>query len=235
MKDNGKCALKIKDIIIVLGVIVTLGTSLQLVSTIKDGTILAKSDVQEEVQLAESHEREFKITTRSDTDRTQTIKIAKAVVNYKTIDEVTISKDMDLTKPCGLSREDFIKLMEGLKVDTSGFFGENAGTIYDLCQKYELNEIFFCGLMAGESGWNIASGHRSTHNYISIMSNGHLVHYNSDAEGLEAAAKLLHTKYLSEGGCFYRGKTLSSVQKIFCPNSSTWVGLIYTCMSQIVK
>ena len=68
-----------------------------------------------------------------------------------------------------------------------------------------------------------------------MMSGGKLIQYSSDAEGLEAAAKLLHNRYLSEGGSYYRGKTLSSIQKIFCPNSSTWVGLIYTCMSQIVK
>ena len=42
-------------------------------------------------------------------------------------------------------------LRKGLKCDTSGFFYENSDTIYDLCQRYELNEVFFCGLIAAES------------------------------------------------------------------------------------
>ena len=234
MKSDSKSALKIRQIILVFIIMIIGGTIYTLTNT-NSMAQEAKSDVQDEIQVADTFERKINLTSRSDTNRTKIIKAAKAVVNYKKIDEITISKDMDLTISCGLSREDFIELMTNLKKDTSGFFEENAATIYDLCQKYELNEIFFCGLIAGESGWNISSGHRRCHNYISMMSGGKLIQYSSDAEGLEAAAKLLHNRYLSEGGSYYRGKTLYSIQKIFCPNSSTWVGLIYTCMSQIVK
>ena len=62
---------------------------------------------------------------------------------YKRLDEITISKDMDLTVRCNVSRDDFIALMAGVRADTSGFFEQNAGTIYDLCEKYEINEILF--------------------------------------------------------------------------------------------
>lgn len=65
---------------------------------------------------------------------------------YISIKDVKISKDMDLTVRTGLSRADFITLISGVKADTSGFFEENAGTIYDLCEEYSLNEIFFAEL-----------------------------------------------------------------------------------------
>ena len=149
------------------------------------------------------------------------------------ISEVKISKSMDLTKRTGLSREDFIKLMSRVKADTSGFFEDNAGEIYDLCEEYSINEIFFCGLISAESGWNIASNHRSTHNYISLMKNGKLISYSSVSEGLEVAAKKLHYNYLTPGGKFYHGKTLAGVKTCFCP-SSTWVDLVYGRMKQIV-
>ncbi len=149
------------------------------------------------------------------------------------ISEVKISKSMDLTKRTGLSREDFIKLMSIVKADTSGFFEDNAGEIYDLCEEYSINEIFFCGLISAESGWNIASNHRSTHNYISLMKNGKLISYSSVSEGLEVAAKKLHYNYLTPGGKFYHGKTLAGVKTCFCP-SSTWVDLVYGRMKQIV-
>lgn len=155
--------------------------------------------------------------------------------NYISIREVKISQNMDLTVRTGLSREDFITLMSGVKQDTSGFFKQNAGKIYDLCEEYSLNEIFFCGIISAESGWNIAQNHRNTHNYISLMSNGKLISYSSVDSGLREAARVLHTNYLTKGGKYYYGKTLSAVKTKFCPASSTWVSLVYGRMNQIIK
>ena len=154
---------------------------------------------------------------------------------YTQIKDVKISKDMDLTVSTNLSKEDFKTVISGVKQDTSKFFYNNSDLIYDLCQQYELNEIFFCGLISAESGWNIADNHRRTHNYISLMSKGNLIKYNSVEEGLEVAAKTLHNKYLTKGGVFYYGKTLSAVKTKFCPASSTWVNLVYGKMKQIIK
>lgn len=153
---------------------------------------------------------------------------------YISISEVKISQNMNLTIRTGLSKEDFIKLIAGVKADTSGFFEENAGIIYDLCEEYSINEIFFCGLISAESGWNIANNHRNTHNYISLMKNGKLINYSTVEEGLRVAAQKLHSNYLTPGGKFYYGKTLSSVKTKFCPESSTWVSLVYGRMKQII-
>lgn len=246
MKDS-KSALKIKQLISVFLIMMTLGTYIGLFKTNERGEQIAKFEVKKEVEKLEeqesieiaqeaSYERQIKVTSRSEVDRTtKENEIPEAVVKYKKIEEIAISRDMDLTVRCGISREDFIKLMENMKVDYSGFFAKNAGIIYDLCEKYEINEIFFCGLIAAESGWSIASSHRNAHNYISMMSSKGLIRYSSDEEGLEAATKLLHNKYLTPGGSCYSGKTLSGVQKRFCPNSSTWVGLVFGCMKQVVK
>lgn len=150
------------------------------------------------------------------------------------IEEVKISKDMDLTVRTGLSREDFITLIAGVKADTSGFFEENAGLIYDVCEKYQINEIFFCGLISAESGWTIANNHRRTYNYISLMSSKGLIRFASVEDGMEKAAKTLHDKYLTPGGVFYYGPTLAGVKTKFCPASSTWVNLVYQRMDQII-
>lgn len=241
MENNSNSALKINQVIAVFTMLVILGTSTQLFNMKGNTEQIAKSNVQEEVketiEVAESYERTAKVTSRSEVDRTvvKENKIPQAVAKYKKIEEITISRNMDLTVRCGVSKEDFNKLMSNLKVDTSGFFKRNSNTIYDLCEKYEINEIFFCGLIAAESGWNIASSHRNANNYISMMSKGKLIKYSSEAEGLEAAAKLLYNRYLTPSGSCYSGKTLSGVQKRFCPNSNTWVGLVFGCMKQVVK
>lgn len=246
MENNSKSGLKMTQIIATVLILMVLSSNLPLFISTKEKAQVteenqqelaeAENKIQAEIPIADYYEREIDMTSRSQEERTTLVEQEETEeVIYKSIDEITISKNMDLTVRCGISKEDFKELMKNLKTDTSGFFYENSDTIYDLCEKYELNEIFFCGLIAAESGWNITKSHRNKCNYISMMRNGTMIKYNSVEEGLEAAAKLLHNKYLTPGGSYYKGKTLASVQKIFCPNSSTWVGLVYGCMSQIVK
>jgi len=169
-------------------------------------------------------------TSRGEVDRVQEIEQI-----CKEPKDVKISKNMDLTKRTGLSKEDFKKIIKNLKSDKSKFFYRNADTIYDLCEKYQINEMFFCGLIAAESGWNIAENHRSAYNYISLMYKGKLIKYSSEKEGLEVAAQKLHQNYLTEGGKYYNGKTINGVQKRFCPASDTWDDLVYGCMQYVVK
>lgn len=237
MKNNGKSGLTTKSLILILIVIMVLSIFIQIFTNTKGEIQVANinTDIQA-IGTINSYERELEITTRSglDLNREKINIIEEEKEKYISIEEITISKTMDLTVRCGVSKEDFKELLKNLKADSSGFFYENSDTIYDLCEEYELNEIFFCGLIAAESGWNIASNHRNKCNYISMMSKGSLIRYSSEEEGLRAAAKLLHNNYLTEGGSCYYGKTLSSIQKRFCPNSSTWVGLVYTCMSKMV-
>ena len=185
-----------------------------------------------EIQTENNQTEQIEATNQEQNQEPENIEPEKT---YTQIKDVKISKDMDLTVSTNLSKEDFKTVISGVKQDTSKFFYNNSDLIYDLCQKYELNEIFFCGLISAESGWKIADNHRRTHNYISLMSKGNLLKYNSVEEGLEVAAKTLHNKYLTKGGVFYYGKTLSAVKTKFCPASSTWVNLVYGRMKQIIK
>mgnify|MGYP005885761137 FL=1 len=184
-----------------------------------------------ETQTENNQTEQIEATNQEQNQEPENIEPEKT---YTQIKDVKISKDMDLTVSTNLSKEDFKTVISGVKQDTSKFFYNNSDLIYDLCQKYELNEIFFCGLISAESGWKIADNHRRTHNYISLMSKGNLLKYNSVEEGLEVAAKTLHNKYLTKGGVFYYGKTLSAVKTKFCPASSTWVNLVYGRMKQII-
>lgn len=184
-----------------------------------------------ETQTENNQTEQIEATNQEQNQEPENIEPEKT---YTQIKDVKISKDMDLTVSTNLSKEDFKTVISGVKQDTSKFFYDNSDLIYDLCQKYELNEIFFCGLISAESGWKIADNHRRTHNYISLMSKGNLLKYNSVEEGLEVAAKTLHNKYLTKGGVFYYGKTLSAVKTKFCPASSTWVNLVYGRMKQII-
>ena len=190
--------------------------------------------IRDEEKEIVNYTRQTKTTSRGTVNRNTKTEETEKEQEYIEPKDVTISKNMNLTKRTGLSKEDFKKVIKNLKQDKSKFFYENADTIYDLCEKYQINEIFFCGLIVAESGWNIAPNHRNTHNYISLMYKGKLIKYSSTEEGLEVAAKKLHENYLTPGGKYYGGKTIAGVQKRFCPASTTWDDLVYGSMKYVV-
>lgn len=223
-------------VILIIGIVVGICNFGQVNEKLADLTIEEKNEIQEK-KILDSEMIIASYTTKSEKATDEVIsRYAKSrqrdVANIKS--GIKISKDMDLTQRCNISREDFIALMATLKADTSGFFEENAGTIYDLCEKYQINEIFFCGLISAESGWNIAGNHRRTHNYISLMNGSGLIKFATVEEGLEKAASALHNNYLTQGGKFYHGKTLEGVRTRFCPVNPNWTSLVYGRMEQIV-
>lgn len=252
MKSNKGTIATFKSIMLALVVCLSIG----ILITIQD---VRKNDLanSQEIQLANAElienniiERNVRhdinsdyVTSRASTtsrfeaharqQKEEELAEEKKQTQLENIRNISISVDMDLTQRTGLTKEEFKILIGNVNADTSKFFYENSDLIYELCEKYELNEIFFCGLISAESGWTIANNHRRTNNFISLMLNGKLIRYESLEEGLEIAAKTLHTKYLSEGGSFYYGKTLSAMKTRFCPASSTWVNLVYGRMVQI--
>ena len=224
----------------------------KVVSSITSEESVAIIDEQNEV--SEKYERDIEYIssrsgTREEEDNTED-SISSEIINatkenaptaitipmeqYIELSQVSISMGMNLTTRTGLSKENFKTLMAGCRADTTKWFYNNSDLIYDLCKKYSINEVFFCGLISAESGWNIASNHRSTNNYTSLMSGGKLIHYGSLEQGLDASAKVLHDKYLTPGGSFYHGATISGVARCYCPESS-WPGLVFGRMKQIVK
>lgn len=247
MKEDKKTVISIKGIIYVVVAVMLLALTANLftcnTSTRVAETTNSITNEEDNAQISVAKQiNEQEVTSRGqetprvNAQENEEITVQEEQVEqekYITLENVSISKDMDLTIRTGLSKQDFKNLIATVKEDKSKFFFNNSDIIYELCKKYEINEIFFCGLISAESGWTIATNHRNTHNYISLMSKGKLIKYNSVEEGLEIAAKTLHNKYLTKGGTFYKGKTLAAVKIRFCPASSTWVDLVYGRMKQI--
>ena len=120
MESNSKSGLKIRQIISIVLVLVILGSNLQLFAFTKDEIKEENENnsIKEELQIADKYDRTKNVTSRSSVDRTKKEENENNETNYIQIDEITISKGMDLTKRTGISKEDFIELMKNLKVDT---------------------------------------------------------------------------------------------------------------------
>lgn len=146
--------------------------------------------------------------------------------------EETISYDMDVTMLSGFTLEEFQILMDGISIDDeTDFYSIHAETIYNLSHQYEINEIFFAGIISAESWWGCAENCIYKNNYTGMMSNGSLIAYSSVYENLEETASNLHNNYLTEGGACYNGKTIVGVSVCYC--DSSWIDLVWERMQQI--
>lgn len=183
------------------------------------------------------------LVSRSDINRQNTLYVNltqtpqddyEEIITYIKLEDVKISFNMDVSKTTGLSKEDFVLLVQNMKYDKTGILEKNAAWIWECCQKYSVNEIFVLGICGIESAWCSAPQHQRTHNYSSLMKGGKLISYSSDEAGFEAMIKLLGQKYLSPRGSLYHGATITGVGTCYC-NTTTWPKKVYTCMQQVFK
>lgn len=147
-----------------------------------------------------------------------------------------ISKDMELRKTIGISKEDFKKMLDNLPYDYAGFYKKNSNAIWEICQELNVNELFVCGIFALESLWGSNSYHIEMHNYGSIMRNdGTMACYKTDEEGIKANVVLLAENYLDPKGKYYTGGTLADIGPIYCPPNPNWADEVYRCMQMILE
>lgn len=147
-----------------------------------------------------------------------------------TVDYYTIYSNVNETT--GMSKSQFLRIMYNIKYDT-GFFEKYADDIYDICQTYDINEIFFCAIIAAESGWGQSEYAIATNNFTSMQYNGENIRYDSVKANLSATAENLRENYFTEGGKFYTGGVVVNIGEKYCENH-VWPQLVVECMNMIV-
>ncbi|MFR5190275.1 MAG: hypothetical protein ACLTEH_03370 [Clostridia bacterium] len=134
MKNDSKSALKIKQFITIFSIFILLGTSMQVFGNnqlIQERIAKQKQETEENnimvntqeevlpnVQVADNYKRQIETTSRYAQERTKTQnptqeeqiileEMIEEPETYIPIEEISISKNMDLTIRCGISKEDF--------------------------------------------------------------------------------------------------------------------------------
>ncbi|MBQ7874377.1 MAG: glucosaminidase domain-containing protein [Oscillospiraceae bacterium] len=135
--------------------------------------------------------------------------------------EVSAAEEFDLTVPCGLSEEE---LAAGLRDELIAFAPEFIAAE----QKYGVNAVFLAAVAALESGWG-----KSCFRPNNIFGwNGK--DFESKAECIDFVASKIAEHYLSEGGKYYHGKTVSGVN--ICYNGSDfWERKVTEIMAMITR
>ena len=228
----------------IIAMIVPTATSSQAVRTITHMTAIAEVTQTVEKTSEETTEAIVEVTIEAATNATiettveltakatteltteATTELTAEATNEPEPVEIDIYPEMDISQTTGISEEQFVSMMDELWCDYEGYFSRNASHIWNLCQKYEIHEIAFCGIIAQESGWGqVECG---DNNYFGIIG----ADYQTEKEGLDLFASLLGEEYLDPQGDYYVNTTLSGVETYY--SQPGWGNAVYDCMCTII-
>lgn len=158
-----------------------------------------------------------------------------------------LSMNMDLTKPSGLSLEQFKEVLTDEK-DKNDIFYNNAEYFYYAEQQYGINGIFLASVGIHESAWGTSSISLNKKNlfgygaYDSSPSSS-AYKFNNYSESIDLVARVLVKYYLNSPGTtiyngekasgkYYNGNTISSVNKKYATDTN-WKNCVYKYMNYL--
>ena len=160
----------------------------------------------------------------------------------------TLSKEMKLNKPSGLSLEQFKKIFENESKDQKGIFKNNAEYFYYIEKQYNINGVFVAAVAIHESAWGtskIAADKNNLFGYGAYDANPYnsAYHFANYAEGIDLLARVFVKYYLNPAGTkvyegevatgrYYNGPTLQGVNKKYATDKN-WANGVYKWMSYL--
>ena len=172
------------------------------------------------------------------------------IVEISRIQRIKISFkfDMELNKPSGLTKQDFIKVLSGNSKDVNKIFEENAGLFYEVEQKYKVNGILLAAMGIHESAWGtsqISKDKKNLFGYGAYDSSPYSSAFTFETyeEGIELLAKVLSKYYINMEGAeiydgeravasFYNGPTLSGINVRYASDPE-WAVKVFNKMEML--
>ena len=163
---------------------------------------------------------------------------------------VSFKFDMELNKPSGLIKDDFIKILSNNSQDVNKIFENNAELFYEIEQKYNVNGVLLAAMGIHESGWGtskIANDKKNLFGYGAYDSSPYASAFTFESyeEGIELLAKVLSKYYLNEAGTpiydeekavasFYNGPTLSGINVRYASDPE-WAQKVFNKMKRLYE
>ena len=159
----------------------------------------------------------------------------------------TLSFDMKLNKPSGLSLEQFKKVLTDSK-DKNNIFSQNAEYFYYIEKQYNINGIFVAAVGIHESNWGTSKIAQEKYNlfgygaYDSNPYNGAYT-FTDYSESIDLLARVFVKYYLNPKGTsiyggetatgsYYNGATLTGVNTKYATDKN-WANVVYTHMKYL--
>ncbi|MBR3153061.1 MAG: G5 domain-containing protein [Clostridia bacterium] len=160
----------------------------------------------------------------------------------------TLDFNMDLTKPSGLTLDQFKKILSGNSGDTQDVLANNAEYFYYVERQYNINGVYLAAMAIHEGGWgtsSISNDKKNLFGYGAYDSNPYEGAYSFDtyAAGIDLVARMLVKNYLNppgtiiyEGevasGCYYNGPTLTGVNTRYATDKN-WANAVFKWMNYL--
>ena len=161
---------------------------------------------------------------------------------------LTLDPNMDLTKPSGLTLEDFKKVLSGHSGDVHKIIENNAENFYNAEQKYNVNGIFLASIAIHESAWGTSAIAQDKKNLFGFGAYDRSPYQSANefdeyANGIDVVAKYLAKNYLNESGTkiydnetatgmYYNGPTLAGVNTRYCTDKE-WATKLFKYMDML--
>lgn len=144
---------------------------------------------------------------------------------------------INLYKPSGFTYNQFIKALSGNSKDTNKIIENNAQYFYYAEQQYGINGMFLAAVAIHESGWatsKIAIEKNNLFGYGAYDSSPYESAWSFEnySECIDLLARVFTKYYLSEGGKFYNGTTLTSVNTRYATDTG-WAIKVYSHMKTL--
>lgn len=156
--------------------------------------------------------------------------------------------NMDLSKPSGLSLEQFRKILTGNSGDSQNVLASNAEFFYYAERQYGINGVYLASMAIHEGGWGtskIANDKKNLFGYGAYDSNpyGGASAFNTYAEGIDLVARVLVKNYLNPKGTeiydgqiatgmYYNGPTLTGVNTRYATDKN-WANAVFKWMTYL--
>lgn len=156
--------------------------------------------------------------------------------------------NMDLSKPSGLSLDQFKKILSGNPGDTQGVLASNAEYFYYCERQYGINGVFLASMAIHEGGWGtskIANDKKNLFGYGAYDSNpyGGASSFATYAEGIDLVARVLVKNYLHPkgeeiydgqiaNGTYFNGPTLTGVNTRYASDKN-WANAVFKWMTYL--
>ena len=153
----------------------------------------------------------------------------------------------DVTKISNLTTAQLIAILNN-EGGRSVNFIPYASSLITTEHKYSVNVFFLVGVQALESGWGTSKISKNCNNLGGVRESkehpsngcgrnkgGGFAYFNSVAEFNDYHGYLLHNKYLTPGGPYYRGTSPSDIVVSYCPGCTSWPGEVTSIANRLFK
>ena len=146
----------------------------------------------------------------------------------------SLTKEMDLTAPSGLTLSDYKTILGYNVSDKNSIFSDNYEAFYNAEQKYGVNGIFIAAVGIHESAWGTSYLAREKNNLFGYKAYDRdpinsAQDFDSYVDAINVVAEALSKNYLTSTGSFFNGYTIEAVNQKYASDKA-WHEKVFSYM-----